>query len=224
VGRGINIILFGPPGAGKGTQAKRLQTELGLPVIASGDMFRTIGRENTPYAREIQAYMDRGEYVPDDLTIKLILDRLRQPDALRGFILDGFPRTGAQAAALDEHLAEDGRKVDVALHITAPQEVLERRIAGRMTCPICGRIYNVDTNPPKHDTVCDVHPDTQLIRRSDEEAETLKARLRTHERQTRPLIEYYRRRGNLVEIDGSRPMKDVEAEVDAALGLGAGTT
>jgi len=184
-------------------------------------MFRAIGRENTDVAREIQAYMDSGEYVPDDLTIKMVLDRLRQPDALRGFILDGFPRTETQASALDNHLAEDGRRVDVALHITAPTDILERRIAGRMTCPVCGTIYNLDTRPPKHDTVCDLHPDVRLERRSDEDVETMRTRLLTHERQTRPLIEYYRRHGALVEIDGSRPIEEVEANVDAALGLSA---
>jgi adenylate kinase len=153
----------------------------------------------------------------------MVLDRLRQPDARRGFILDGFPRTEAQAMALTHHLAEDGRKADAALHITAPTEVLERRIAGRLVCPVCGRIYNLDTKRPLHDSVCDLHPEVELERRSDEDMETLRKRLIIHEQQTRPLIEYYRRRGNLVEIDGSRPLDEVEAEVDEALGLGAGT-
>lgn len=187
-------------------------------MIASGDMFRTMAREDTPLAREIQDYMSRGDYVPDELTIKMILDRLREPDAQRGFILDGFPRTDAQARALDHFLAERDQKVDAALHITAPTTVLETRIASRMTCPVDGSIYNLETNPPKHDMVCDLDG-APLERRSDEEVETLRIRLKTHVRETQPLIEYYRKDGSLVEIDGSQPMNAVESVIDSALGL-----
>jgi adenylate kinase len=166
--------------------------------------------------------MDQGKYVPDDLTIEMVLDRLHEPDARRGFILDGFPRTEAQAEALDSHLAEEGRKVDLALHITAPIEVLEQRVGGRLTCPVCGTIYNLTSNPPKFDTVCDLHPDVLLQRRSDEDIETFRTRVRTYEQQTSPLIDYYRRHGTLVEIDGSRPIDVVEADIDAALAARTG--
>jgi adenylate kinase len=166
----------------------------------------------------VREYYDRGKYVPDDLTIELIMGRLAAPDAAKGFILDGFPRTDAQARALDEHLAEKGEKVDVALHITAPNEVLVGRLAGRMVCPQCGSIYNAVTRPPKSDAICDL--DGHLLeRRSDEEADTVRTRLEVYANQTRPLIEYYRRSGSLIEIDGSRPIDEVEAEIDSDLGL-----
>jgi adenylate kinase len=191
---------------------------LGTPIIASGDIFRAIGRDDTPLAREVRQYMQRGEYVPDELTIEVVMRRLMQPDARNGFILDGFPRTGAQAQALDKYLAEEGRRVDVALHMTAPNDVLERRLGGRMICPVCNSIYNMDTKPPKHDMVCDLDG-TPLERRDDEETHTIRTRLETHVRETRPLIEYYGKHGSLVEIDGSRPMDEVESEIDKALNL-----
>jgi adenylate kinase len=180
-------------------------------------MFRQKVREDSELARKIRSYMHRGVYVPDKETIDMVLERLHQPDAQRGFILDGFPRTEAQAEALDAQLASEGLKVDMALHITAPIEVLEPRVAGRLTCPVDGEIYNLVTNPPKRDNRCDRHPDAVLQRRSDEDVETFRTRIRTYEEQTSPLIEYYRRQGTLLEIDGSLPIDQVEAEIDAAL-------
>lgn len=181
-------------------------------------MFRAMKHEDTPLAREVQGYMDRGEYVPDDVTIKMILTRLEEPDAQRGFILDGFPRTITQADALRDFLAKRGQEVDAALHVTAPHDVLIQRIADRMTCPTCNSIYNRQTKPPKHDMLCDLDG-TPLQHRTDEDVEILAIRLATHERETRPLIEYYRARGNLIEIDGSQPMNVVQTEIDTALGL-----
>jgi adenylate kinase len=207
---------------GKGTQGQRLSADLGNPTISSGEMFRQKVREDSPLARKIRSYMDRGVYVPDELTIDMVLERLREPDAQRGFILDGFPRTEVQAAALDKHLATEGRKVDLALHITAPIDVLARRVSGRLTCPVDGASYNLVTNPPKVDNRCDQHPDAILQRRSDEDIETFRTRVRTYEEQTRPLIEYYRRHGTLLEIDGSLPIDRVEAEIDDALAGRAG--
>jgi adenylate kinase len=214
----MNIILFGPPGAGKGTQAKRLETALKLPQISSGDIFRTIAQEDTPEAEEIRTYHDSGRLVPDDLTIRIILKRLHEPDARNGFILDGFPRTLAQARALDQKLAQEGKKVDLALYIMAPIEVLVSRIAGRMTCPNCGAIYNVATNPPRRDNICDVCGHV-VIRRDDERPEVVQERMEAYRRDTKPLADYYRRQGILHEVDGSRAIDEVEARVDDAAGL-----
>jgi adenylate kinase len=214
----MDIVLLGPPGAGKGTQANRLETVTKTPHISSGDIFRAIRRESTPLAKEVRSYMDRGEYVPDDLTIELVLKRINEQDAKKGFLLDGFPRTLPQAGALDGALAEEGRKVDVALLVTAPRDVLLDRIQGRLVCPQCHAIYNAATKPPKDDMLCDAcgHP---VEKRTDETADAVRVRLDTYMHQTQPLIDYYRNKGVLVEIDGSRPEDQVELAVDSALGL-----
>ncbi len=214
----MNIVLLGPPGAGKGTQAKRLSALLGLPHVASGDLFRAILDEETDLAREVRSYMERGAYVPDALTITAVLDRLSLPDAREGFLLDGFPRTLPQAAALDGWLVERGRQVDRVLYITAPAEVLVERIAGRIVCPVCNTIYNLSTRLPKRDMVCDIEG-APLERRSDEEPEIVRFRLQTYLRQTQPLVDYYRSAGKLVEVDGSRPMDEVTARIDRSVGL-----
>jgi adenylate kinase len=214
----MNIVLMGPPGAGKGTQARRLSSLLHVPHIASGDLFREIAQQPTDEARLIRGYMDRGEYVPDDLTIEVVLERLHKPDARRGFILDGFPRTEPQAEALDSKLAVEDRRVDLALYVTVAKEVLLQRIAGRIVCPQCKAIYHTLSRPPRHDNVCDVCGHV-LERRRDETAEVVATRLDTYRKQTRPLIEYYEKHGVLKEIDGAAPMDVVEAEVDEAAGL-----
>jgi adenylate kinase len=212
----VDVVLLGPPGAGKGTQAKRLEKALGCPHIASGDLFREIREEDTPVAQQVREYMDRGKYVPDELTIKLVLDRLEQRDAQRGFLLDGFPRTLPQAAALDGALEKQGRHVQAVLYITAPTQVLLDRVAGRLICPVCNTIYNVVTKRPRFDMVCD-NEGAALERRTDEDPEVVRTRLEIYKRQTQPVAEYYARKGVLHEIDGSRDMETVNAEVDDAL-------
>lgn len=215
----MNLILMGPPGVGKGTQAMRLGKLLHLPHVASGDLFRAAIRENSPVAREVRAHMDRGEYVPDELTLAIVLPRLEAPDAREGFILDGFPRTQGQAVALDEALQREGRKLDAVISISAPNDLLVTRIAHRLTCPHCNAVYNAVTNPPKNDMICDVCGHI-VQKRSDESPEVVRTRLETYVKETRPVIDYYRGRGTLVEVDGSLPIDRVEAEIDDTLGVG----
>ena len=214
----MNVILLGPPGAGKGTQATRLKAALNLPHIASGDIFRAILRENTPTAEEIRHYYEQGKYVPDELTIQLLLDRLHEPDAKQGFLLDGFPRTTAQAEALDRALAREGRRVDSVILLLAPEELLMRRIEGRLVCPHCGAVYNAASNPPRVDGICDVCGHL-VERRSDEAPEVVRNRLHAYIQQTQPLVEYYGACNCLAKIDASRSLDEVEEEIDTALGL-----
>jgi adenylate kinase len=215
----MNIIMLGPPGVGKGTQAIRLQRELGLPHVASGDIFRAIRREETPLALEVQSYMDAGEYVPDDPTIELVLARLRRPDTEQGFILDGFPRTIIQGEALTRELAADDRHIDTVIFITAPFDILQARLQGRIICPQCHAIYNLATNPPKNNLTCDICGH-DLERRTDESPDVVKTRIEVYLRETKPLVEFYRSQGVLVEIDGSRGIAEVSADVDRALRTG----
>ena len=214
----MNLILLGPPGAGKGTQAQRLQSVLGLPHVASGDIFRDIRRSDSALAREVRQFMDRGQYVPDDLTIELVLQRLCRSDASHGFILDGFPRTLPQAEALDRAMVDEGRALSRALYFDVPNEILTVRIHDRIICPQCHAIYNDVTRPPHTSGRCDSCGHA-LERRTDEEADILSARLDQYIQQTRPLVEYYRARGILTEIDGARPMAEVDEDVDDAIAV-----
>lgn len=210
---------MGPPGVGKGTQATRLEKALKLPHVASGDLFRAAIRENSPVAQEVRSYMDRGEYVPDELTLEIVLPRLQADDARKGFILDGFPRTPGQAEALDRALQKDGRKLDAVISITAPSDLLVTRIAHRLTCPNCNAVYNAVTRPPRHDMLCDVCGHG-VQKRSDESPDVVRTRLDTYVKETQPVIDYYQRQGSLVEVDGSLPIEQVESEIDEALGVG----
>ena len=196
------IVLMGAPGAGKGTQARLLQERLQLPQISTGDIFRALKNAQTPLAQEVRDIMERGQLVPDELTIRLVKERTAQPDCQNGYILDGFPRTPAQAASLEKLAMEQGNSI-VAVLIDIPRELLEQRMTGRRNCPVCGEIYNIYLKPPRHDNVCDFHPGTQLVHRADDNVETVKARLATYEKQTQPLIDYYKAAGLLRTVNGT---------------------
>ena len=194
---------MGAPGAGKGTQARLLQERLHLPQISTGDIFRALKHADTPLALEVRDIMDRGQLVPDDLTIQLVKERTAEDDARDGYILDGFPRTPAQAASLEKLAAEQGNSI-IAILIDVPIDYLEKRMTGRRNCPVCGEIYNMYFKPPRHDNVCDFHPEAQLVHRADDNAETVCARLATYEELTRPLVEYYQSHKLLRTVDGAR--------------------
>jgi adenylate kinase len=196
------IVLMGAPGAGKGTQARLLQERLHLPQISTGDIFRALKNAQTPLAHEVRELMEQGQLVPDELTIRLVKERTAQPDCRNGYILDGFPRTPAQAASLEKLAAEQGNII-VAVLIDVPRELLEQRMTGRRNCPVCGEIYNIYLKPPKFDNVCDLHPEAQLVHRADDNAETVKARLATYEKQTQPLMDYYKAAGLLRTVNGT---------------------
>ncbi|NPV07214.1 MAG: adenylate kinase [Anaerolineae bacterium] len=206
------IVLLGAPGAGKGTQAERLQEELGLPHIATGDLFRAALRQQTPLGKLAQSYMDKGQLVPDDVTIRMVQERLEQPDARDGAILDGFPRTVEQARALDALLAERGQQVMVALYIKVSTEQLLARLAGRWVCRRCGDVYHMLYNPPAQEGVCD-ECGGELYQRSDDTPETQQRRIDVYLEETAPLIEYYRERGLLAEVDGEQGIEQVYAQL-----------
>jgi adenylate kinase len=210
------IVLLGPPGAGKGTQAQVISHEMNLAHISSGDLFRENLKNQTELGKMAQGYMNRGELVPDDVTIAMVRDRISRPDCADGALLDGFPRTPAQADALSEMLASMGQKVHSVPYISVPAEVLIERLGGRWTCPACGRVYHEKYNPPKAQGVCDADG-TALIQRDDDKAETVERRIRVYMDQTSPLIEYYRQKGLLVEVDGIRSIDDVSQEILKAI-------
>ena len=204
---------MGAPGAGKGTQARLLQERLGLPQISTGDIFRALKNAQTPLAQEVREKMERGQLVPDELTIQLVKERTARDDCRNGYILDGFPRTPAQAASLESLAAEQGNEI-VAINVDVPSYLLEKRMTGRRNCPVCGEIYNIYFKPPKNDNVCDRHPEAQLIHRADDNPATVKARLATYEEQTRPLIEYYQSAGLLHTVNGARELKEIYGAIE----------
>jgi adenylate kinase len=212
------IVLTGAPGAGKGTQARLLQERLNLPQISTGDIFRALKNAHTPLSEEVKDIMEKGQLVPDDLTIRLVKERTAQIDCRNGYILDGFPRTPAQAVSLEKLAAEQNKQI-VAILIDVPRDLLEKRMTGRRSCPVCGEIYNIHFKPPRHDSVCDFHPEAHLVVRVDDNPETVKARLATYEEQTRPLIDYYKSANLLRTVDGTREpeviYRDIEGIVTA---------
>ncbi len=207
------IVLMGAPGAGKGTQARLLQERLHLPQISTGDIFRALKNAQTPLAQEVREIMTRGQLVPDELTIRLVKERTAQDDCRNGYILDGFPRTPAQARSL-EQLAKEQKNSIVAVQIDVPLELLEKRMTGRRNCPVCNEIYNIYFKPPRNDNVCDLHPEAELVQRADDNAETVRARLATYDEQTRPLIEYYQAAGLLRTVDGTREPEVIYQDIE----------
>jgi len=210
------IVLMGPPGSGKGTQARLLQERLGLPQISTGDMFRAMKEAGTPLAERLREILASGALVPDDLTIHLVEGRTGLPDCRGGYVLDGFPRTTAQADMLETLAARQGHGL-VAVFVDVPLDILEKRVTGRRSCPVCGEIYNVYLKPPKADEVCDLHPEAKLNRRADDNAETIKTRLATYVQETRPLVEYYERTGRLRRVDGARDTGAIYADIEKAV-------
>src|SRR5687768_3317226 len=207
------IVLMGAPGAGKGTQARLLQERLHLPQISTGDIFRSLKHSQTPLAQEVRDIMTRGHLVPDELTIRLVKERTAQDDCKDGYILDGFPRTPAQARSLDQ-LAKEQQNTIVAVLIDVPLELLEKRMTGRRNCPVCHEIYNIYFKPPRNDNVCDLHPEAELVQRADDNSETVRARLATYEQQTRPLIEFYQSQGSLRTVDGTREPEVIYQDIE----------
>jgi adenylate kinase len=213
------IVLLGPPASGKGTQAAQLREALGLPHVASGDLFRENLKNETDLGRKAKAFMDRGELVPDDVTIAMVMDRLGRPDCANGALLDGFPRTIAQAEALDGALAAQSHKIGVVPNIAVPDEVLVERVSGRRLCRTCGESYHVKFNPPRQPGVCD-NDGGELYQRDDDNPETVRKRLEVYWKQTSPLIDYYRAQGVLVDVNGDQSIEGVQAELRAAVGEG----
>lgn len=206
------VILFGPPGAGKGTQAKRLSQATGIPQISSGDLFREHVGAGTELGRLAKDYLDRGELVPDDVTVAMVRERLSRPEYQAGALLDGFPRTVAQAEALEAALAERGAAVNVAAKIAVSPEVLIRRLSGRRMCQQAGHIYNLESRPPAVPGVCDLDG-SPLVQRDDDRRETVENRIQVYADQTAPLEEHFRRRGLLVEVDGDQPLDRVAEDL-----------
>jgi len=212
------IVLLGPPGVGKGTQAKILSDRKGLAHISSGDLFRENIKNQTELGRLAQTFMSKGELVPDDVTIAMIKDRLSHPDCRNGAILDGFPRTPAQADALEDMLKEFSGRVDAVPQITAPMDALIERMSGRWTCRANGHSFNTKFNPPKLEGVCD-YDGSELFQRDDDKVETVKRRIQVYFDQTSPLISYYREHDKLVEIDGLQSIEQVTKAILSALNV-----
>lgn len=210
------IVLLGPPGAGKGTQAEIISGKLGLAHVSSGDIFRENIKNQTELGKLAAGYMDKGDLVPDDVTIRMIRQRLTHPDCAHGALLDGYPRTPAQAQALEEKLEEFGGKVDRVPYIQVDEAELVKRLSGRWTCQAEGHIYHEEFNPPKKPGVCDVDG-SELYQREDDKRETVQRRIHVYFEQTAPLIEHYRKQGVLVEINGNQAIEAVTADLLAAL-------
>lgn len=213
----MKIIMLGAPGAGKGTQAKMIAEKYGLPHISTGDIFRANIKEGTELGKEAKTYMDKGQLVPDELTVRILLDRVAKDDCKNGYVLDGFPRTIPQAEVLDKALTERNDKIDYAINVEVPDENIINRMSGRRACLGCGATYHIVHIPPKQEGVCD-KCGQNLVLRDDDKPETVKNRLQVYHEQTQPLIDFYEKKGVLRTVDGTVDMQDVFGAITKILG------
>jgi adenylate kinase len=213
----MKIIMLGAPGAGKGTQAKMIAEKYSIPHVSTGDIFRANIKEQTELGMEAKKYMDQGLLVPDELTVKILLDRVAKDDCKNGYVLDGFPRTIPQAEVLDKAVSELNETIDFAINVDVKDENIIRRMSGRRACLKCGATYHIEHIPPKKEGICD-KCGSELVLRDDDKPETVEKRLKVYHEQTQPLIDYYNKKGILREVDGSQDMKDVFNAIVAILG------
>ena len=213
----MKIIMLGAPGAGKGTQAKMIADKYGVPHISTGDIFRANIKNGTELGMEAKKYMDQGLLVPDELTVRILLDRVAQDDCKNGYVLDGFPRTIPQAEVLDSELTKLGDHIDYAINVDVPDENIVKRMSGRRACLTCGATYHIEHVPPKKEGICDVCG-SELVLRDDDKPGTVKNRLNVYHEQTQPLIDFYTEKGVLKTVDGTVPMEEVFAAITAILG------
>ena len=208
----MKIIMLGAPGAGKGTQAKKIAEKYSIPHISTGDIFRANIKNNTELGKKAKTYMDKGELVPDELVVDLIMDRFKEADCANGYVLDGFPRTIIQARKLADICSMFNFKIDAVINLDIPEDVLVKRLSGRRTCADCGKSYHIVYNPPKKEGVCDACGG-ELTQRSDESEEAVQVRIDTYNKQTKPLIDYYTMLGELTNVDGNQSMDEVAEEI-----------
>lgn len=213
----MRIIMLGAPGAGKGTQAKKIAEKYGIPHISTGDIFRANIKNGTELGKKAKTYMDQGLLVPDELVVDLVVDRVKQDDCSNGYVLDGFPRTIPQAEALDKALAAMGEAMDYAINVEVPDENIVRRMSGRRACVDCGATYHIVYAPTKEENICD-NCHGELILREDDKPETVQKRLNVYHEQTQPLIDYYKNQGILKSVDGTQPMDEVFKAIVTILG------
>ena len=213
----MKIIMLGAPGAGKGTQAKMIAEKYSIPHVSTGDIFRANIKNGTDLGKQAKEYMDAGKLVPDELTVKILLDRVAQDDCKNGYVLDGFPRTIPQAEVLEDALNKLGDKIDYAVNVDVPDENIVRRMSGRRACLKCGATYHIEHIPPKQEGICDTCG-SELVLRDDDKPETVLNRLKVYHDQTQPLIDFYTERNVLKTVDGTRYMKDVFADIISILG------